>query len=107
MNLKDLTEIFGGLSEANRPIRLRLSMAHQAIEDVLLVKRVSGNETMCGEFEYRLLCVSTRSDLPLKGFKGIFRQTGYEHQSSYKNSAAIASTLYSIVRIAQTATWKC
>jgi len=40
-------------------------------------------------------------------FKGIFRQTGYEHQSSYKDPRVIASTLYSIVRIAQNATWKC
>lgn len=40
-------------------------------------------------------------------FKGVFRQTGYEHQSSYKNPRAIASTLYSIVRISQAATWKC
>jgi pimeloyl-ACP methyl ester carboxylesterase len=39
-------------------------------------------------------------------FKGVFRQTGYEHQSSYKDPRAIASTLYSIVRIAQKATWK-
>jgi len=40
-------------------------------------------------------------------FKGVFRQTGYEHQASYKDPRAIASTLYSIVRIAQNATWKC
>lgn len=40
-------------------------------------------------------------------FKGVFRQNGYEHQASYKNPRAIASTLYSIMRIAQTATWKC
>jgi pimeloyl-ACP methyl ester carboxylesterase len=40
-------------------------------------------------------------------FKAVFRQTGYEHQSSYKNPRAIASTLYSIVRIAQKATWNC
>lgn len=39
-------------------------------------------------------------------FKGIFRQTGYEHQSSYKDPLAIASTLYSIIRIAQAAKWK-
>jgi hypothetical protein len=38
-------------------------------------------------------------------FKGIFRQTGYEHQSSYKDQRAVAATLYSIVRIAQSATW--
>jgi hypothetical protein len=39
-------------------------------------------------------------------FKGVFRQNGYEHQSSYKDTHAIASTLYSIVRIAQGAKWK-
>lgn len=39
-------------------------------------------------------------------FKAIFRQTGYEHQSSYKDPRAIASTLYSIVRIAEKAAWK-
>jgi len=40
-------------------------------------------------------------------FKGVFRQTGYEHQGSYKDPRAIASTLYSIVRIAQSAKWTC
>ncbi|GAB3438208.1 hypothetical protein GCM10027320_25540 [Massilia solisilvae] len=39
--------------------------------------------------------------------KGVFRQIGYEHQSSCKDPRAIAATLYSIVRVAQTATWKC
>lgn len=38
-------------------------------------------------------------------FKGIFRQTGYEHQDSYKNEAALHSTLYCLVRIAQTMAW--
>jgi type VI secretion system secreted protein VgrG len=66
MNLKDLFEGSAGLTEANRPIRLRLSQHQQVIADVLLVKRVTGNETLCGGFEYRLLCVSTRADLPLK-----------------------------------------
>jgi hypothetical protein len=40
-------------------------------------------------------------------FKGIFRQEGYEHQGSYKSRRAIASTLFSIVRIAQGAKWNC
>lgn len=40
-------------------------------------------------------------------YKGVFRQKGYEHQSSYKDPKAIASTLYSIIRIAQQANWKC
>lgn len=38
-------------------------------------------------------------------FKGIFRQTGYEHQSSYSDQGALRSTLYSIVQIARTMTW--
>lgn len=38
-------------------------------------------------------------------FKGIFRQTGYEHQDGYKHESALHSTLYSLVRIAQTMTW--
>lgn len=40
-------------------------------------------------------------------FRGIFRQTGYEHQSSYMDERVIACTLYSIVRIAQRGVWKC
>lgn len=38
-------------------------------------------------------------------FKGIFRQTGYEHQDSYNNNRVLHATLYSLVRIAQTMTW--
>lgn len=38
-------------------------------------------------------------------FKGIFRQTGYEHQASYSDQAAIACTIYSIFQIASTMTW--
>jgi pimeloyl-ACP methyl ester carboxylesterase len=38
-------------------------------------------------------------------FKGIFRQTGYEHQSSYSDSSAVAATLYSLFRIASTMKW--
>lgn len=68
MNLKDLTEAFAGLTEAKRPIRLRLSHEQDVLDDVLLVKRVTGNESLCGGLEYRLLCVSTHADLPLKEF---------------------------------------
>ncbi len=38
-------------------------------------------------------------------FKGIFRQTGYEHQNSFNNNGVLYSTLYSLVRIAHTMTW--
>lgn len=68
MDLKDLIQAFAGLSEAKRPIRLRLLQGTQVLDDVLLVKRVTGSETLCGGLEYRLLCISTRSDLPLKEF---------------------------------------
>lgn len=39
-------------------------------------------------------------------FKGVFRQVGYEHQGSFKDPRAVASTLYSVVRIAQEAKWE-
>src|SRR6476469_138102 len=68
MNFKDLAEGFAGLTEANRPIRVRLSQGQQVLSDVLLVKRVTGSESLCGGLEYRLQCVSTRADLPLKEF---------------------------------------
>jgi type VI secretion system secreted protein VgrG len=68
MNFKDVLDLFTGISEANRPIRLRLSRGQQVLDDVLMVKRVSGRETMCGGLEYRLLCLSARADLALKEF---------------------------------------
>lgn len=40
-------------------------------------------------------------------FKGVFRQVGYEHQSSCEDKQVITSTLYCIVRIAQQAKWLC
>lgn len=48
---------------------------------------------------------SAEAQLASGKFKGIFRQTGYEHQASYSNPAALASTLYSLVRIASTMKW--
>nr|WP_269143621.1 type VI secretion system Vgr family protein [Massilia phyllostachyos] len=66
--MNDLTDTFAWLSEANRPIRLRLLQGRGALDNVLLVKRVSGSEALCGGLEYRLLCVSIRADLPLKEF---------------------------------------
>lgn len=66
MNLRDLIAGMPGLTEANRPIRLRLSQGQQVIDDGLLVKRVVGREAMFGGLDYRLQCVSTRPDIPLK-----------------------------------------
>lgn len=68
MNLNELSGLFTGLSESNRPIRLRLSGRHRVHDDALMVKQVTGQETLCGGIEYRLLCVSTEASLPLKDF---------------------------------------
>ncbi|MFN3790328.1 type VI secretion system Vgr family protein [Massilia sp.] len=68
MNLKKLASAFVGMSEGNRPIRARLAQGQNVLDDVLLVKRVTGNETLCGGLEYRLACVASRADFPLKEF---------------------------------------
>lgn len=38
-------------------------------------------------------------------FRGIFRQSGYEHQASYDNEAVIDATLYSLFKIISTMKW--
>ncbi len=68
MNLIHLPVELTGLTEANRPIRLRLSSEKGVVDDLLLVKQVSGVETICGGIEYSLLCVSTRAGMQLKQF---------------------------------------
>jgi len=50
----------------NRPLRLRLDLPGGFNDDMLLPQRVFGSETICGGIEYRVLCVSTRVQLPLK-----------------------------------------
>ncbi|MCD2515149.1 type VI secretion system tip protein VgrG [Massilia sp. G4R7] len=59
------------LSNANRPLRLRLSGEQGVLDDLLLVQHVQGHTTICGGFEYRLLCVATRAGLPLKMFNAM------------------------------------
>jgi type VI secretion system secreted protein VgrG len=71
MDFRDLIHIGTDISERNRPIRLRLSREDGVLDDVLMVKRVTGNESLCGGLEYRLLCVSSRADLPLKEFMAL------------------------------------
>jgi len=68
MNSLSMIGLLSNLTESNRPIRLRLSHQNAVLDDVLLVKHVSGQETLCGGIEYRLLCVSTQAALPLKDF---------------------------------------
>ena len=68
MNLSNLPVELIGMTEANRPMRLRLATENGVVDDLLLVKQVSGVETICGGIEYSLLCVSTRSGMQLKQF---------------------------------------
>jgi hypothetical protein len=38
-------------------------------------------------------------------FKGIFRQSGYEHQASYQDPLVLRATMFSLIRIIQTMQW--
>lgn len=68
MDFLNVAKLSLALTQAHRPIRLRLSHPQSTLDDVLLVKQVSGRETVCGGMEYRLLCVSVEANLPLKEF---------------------------------------
>jgi len=68
VKLDQLAASIMGLSDAKRAIRLRLSGANGIVDDLLLVKYVSGVETMCGGIEYALQCVCLRAGLALKDF---------------------------------------
>lgn len=48
---------------------------------------------------------SAEHQLLSKKFKGIFRQSGYEHQASYKDPLVLRATMFSLVRIIQTMQW--
>jgi type VI secretion system secreted protein VgrG len=68
MNLTSLVGLAPDITQSNRPIRLRLSHRGSVLDDVLLVRHVTGQETLCGGIEYRLLCVSKHVGIPLKEF---------------------------------------
>ncbi|MEO6921911.1 MAG: type VI secretion system Vgr family protein [Collimonas sp.] len=71
MNPNTLLGAVTGLTQANRPIRLRLSQEKSVVDDALLVQHVRGVETICGGIEYHLLCVSTQANLPTKEFMAL------------------------------------
>lgn len=54
------------LTTFNRPIRLKLDLPGGINDDMLLPQRVFGTETLCGGIDYRILCVSSNANLPLK-----------------------------------------
>lgn len=68
MEMNSIPLDLSGLTEANRPIRLRLFNDKGVVDDLLLVKQVSGIESICGGLEYSLLCVSVQAGMELKRF---------------------------------------
>lgn len=68
VNIDKFSSGFSSLTDMNRAIRLRLSTADGVADDVLLVKYVSGIETMCGGIEYALQCISLEDGMELKRF---------------------------------------
>lgn len=66
MNQIDIAR--SGLTQSNRPIRLLLRGQGVVLDDVLIVKQVTGKESLCGGIDYQLLCLSTQAALPLKTF---------------------------------------
>jgi type VI secretion system secreted protein VgrG len=54
------------LSTAHRQLRLRLAHSEQLPDDALLPQRVVGSESICGGVEYRVACVASSPNLPLK-----------------------------------------
>ncbi|TWI60628.1 type VI secretion system secreted protein VgrG [Pseudoduganella lurida] len=56
------------LVTSDRALRLRIDHPSMMMEDVLLPQRMAGHETLCGGFEYRVLCVALDACLPLKEF---------------------------------------
>lgn len=66
MNMLNMAGLPPLLDQSSRPIRLHLSSSTEGLDNVLIVKHVSGRETLCGGLEYRLRCVSSQAGLPLK-----------------------------------------
>jgi type VI secretion system secreted protein VgrG len=74
MDLLDLAGLFASqsLSDAHRPIRLRLAARHGGIlGKVLLLQRIDIREALFEGITGHLTCLSTRADLPLKLFTGL------------------------------------
>lgn len=68
MNLTDAFTPLMGLTGANRPIQLKLWNEQGMVDDLLLVKQISGIEAVFGGIEYRVLCVAAKAGLELKQF---------------------------------------
>jgi type VI secretion system secreted protein VgrG len=59
------------LATRDRPLALALAGTDGVRDDVLLPQRMIGKESVCGGFEYRVLCVADNARLALKDFIGL------------------------------------
>ncbi|WP_299534497.1 type VI secretion system Vgr family protein [uncultured Herbaspirillum sp.] len=71
MPYRTLSEAFITWTQQARAIRLRLPQSHQFLQQALLVRQVTGRESVCGTSEHELLCLSPHEDLPLKDFMAL------------------------------------
>ena len=71
MRLQQIHQLPPQLTDSHRPIRLLLSGDQGPLTELMLVKHVQGQESVCGGFEYRLLCVASQAGLPLKTFNAM------------------------------------
>ncbi|MBW9336817.1 type VI secretion system tip protein VgrG [Herbaspirillum sp. RU 5E] len=71
MPYRPLSDAFALWTQQTRAIRLRLPRSHAALQEALLVRRVTGYEALCGGSEHELLCLSPREDLALKDFMAL------------------------------------
>lgn len=68
MKFDKFTRSISSLTDINRAIRLRVATASGVRDDLLLVKYVSGFESMFGGIEYTLQCLSLHAGIELKNF---------------------------------------
>ncbi|MGV7211262.1 type VI secretion system Vgr family protein, partial [Oxalobacteraceae bacterium A2-2] len=71
IDLVDILRIPRELITSHRPLRLLLDISGGPRDDILLPQHMVGEESLCGGFEYRVLCVSTSACLPLKRLIGL------------------------------------
>jgi pimeloyl-ACP methyl ester carboxylesterase len=95
----ELELVPSGTTECKKTLYPYVEETPSPIQACILPPSAPGDQTVPA--------VSADHQLRSGKLKGVFRQSGYEHQSSYSDPRAIAATLYSIVRIALEATWKC
>jgi type VI secretion system secreted protein VgrG len=65
------------LSAAHRPIRLRVGLADQPFDTILVPQRVTGSEAICGGLEYTVTCVAATPRLPLKDLIALPAEIGF------------------------------